>query len=60
MRPVLPKKRGDWIVIISGVHQGVVAVVIACKTKALKAEVAINGAKTAFNFSGICCFTKPE
>jgi ribosomal protein L24 len=59
-KPVLPKKKGDWIVIISGDHQGVVAEVIACKTKALKAEVVINGEKVALNFSDICRLTKPD
>jgi hypothetical protein len=36
LKPVPPKKKGDWIqvVIISVDHQGVVAEVIACKTKA--------------------------
>jgi hypothetical protein len=60
LRPVPPKKKGDWIVIIYGAHQGVVAEVIACKTKALKAEVAINGTRTAFDFSAICRLTKPD
>ena len=60
LKPVLPKKKGDWIVVISGVHQGFVAEVIACKTKALKAEVVINGAKVVLNFSDICCLTKPD
>ena len=52
-----PKKKGDWIVIVSRDHQGVVAEVIACKTKASKAEVVINGAKIALNFSDICHLT---
>ena len=43
LKPVPPKKKGDWIVIISRDHQGVVTEVIACKTKASKAEVVING-----------------
>ena len=60
LKPVLPKKKGDWIVVISRVHQGVVTEVIACKTKALKAEVVINGAKVVLNFSDICCLTKPD
>lgn len=60
LKPVPPKKKGDWIVVISGDHLGVVAEVIACKTKASKAEVAINGAKMAFNFSNICRLTKPD
>jgi hypothetical protein len=60
LKPVPPKKKGDWIVIISGDHQGVVAEVIACKTKASKADVAINGAKISFNFSDICRLTKPD
>jgi hypothetical protein len=59
LKPVPPKKKGDWIVIISGDHKGVVAEVIVCKTKASKAEVVINGAKTAFDFSDICRLTKP-
>ena len=59
LKPVPPKKKGDWIVIVSGDHQGVVAEVNACKTKASKAEVAINGVKTTFNFSDICRLTKP-
>ena len=29
LKPVPPKKKGDWIVVISRVHQGVVAEVIA-------------------------------
>jgi ribosomal protein L24 len=60
LNPVLPKKKGDLIVIISGDHQGVVMEVIACKTKASKAEVVINGAKVALNFSDICRPTKPD
>ena len=60
VRPVPPKKKGDWIVIISGVHHGVVAEVIACKTKASKAEVVVNGAKIAFDFSAVCRLTKPD
>ena len=60
LKPVLPKKKGNWIVIMHGDHQGVVAEVIACKTKASKAEVLINGAKIAFNFSNICHLTKPS
>ena len=60
LKPVLPKKKGDWIVVISRVHQGVVAEVIACKTKALKAEVVINEARVVLNFSDICCLTKPD
>ena len=57
---VLPKKKGDWIVVISGDHQGIVAEVIVCKTKVLKAEVVANRAKIAFNFSDICRLTRPE
>ena len=60
LKPVPPKKKGDCIVIIYGVHQGVVAEVMACKTKASKAEVVINGAKMAFDFSDICRLTKPD
>ena len=60
LKPVPPKKKGDWIVVISGDHRGVVAEVIACKTKVLKAEVVANRAKIAFNFSDICCLTRPE
>ena len=60
LKPVPPKKQGDWIVVISGDHLGVVAEVIACKTKTSKAEVVVNGAKTAFNFSVICRLTKPD
>ena len=60
LKPVPPKKKGDWAVVISGVHQGVVAEVVACKTKASKAEVVINGAKIALNFSDICRLTKPD
>jgi hypothetical protein len=62
LKPVPPKKKGDWIVIISGDHQGDVAEVNACKTKASKAEVVINGAKEkkAFDFSDICRLTKPD
>ena len=60
LRPVPPKKKGDWIVIMSGDHQGVVAEVIACRQKAKKAEVAIKGATMAFNFSNTCRLTKPE
>ena len=57
MKPVPPKKKSDWIVIISGDHQGVVAEVVVCKTKASKAEVVINGAKIPLNFSDICHLT---
>jgi hypothetical protein len=60
LKPVPPKKKGDWIVIISGDLQGAVAEVVACKTKALRAEVAINGVKMALNFSDICRLMKPE
>ena len=60
LKPVLPKKKGNWIVIMHGDHQGVITEVIECKTKASKAEVVINGAKIAFNFSNICCLTKPS
>jgi hypothetical protein len=60
LKPVPPKKKGDWIIVISGDHQGVVAEVIACKAKSSKAEVFINRAKMAFNFSDICRLTKPE
>ena len=60
LKPVPPKKKGDWIVVISGDHQGVVAEVIACKTKVLKAEVVANRAKIAFNFLDICHLTRPE
>ena len=60
LKPVPPKKKGDWTVVISGDHQGVVAEVIACKTKASKAEVVINGAKTSFDFSDICRLMKPN
>ena len=59
LKPVPPKKKGDWIVILSGDHKGVVAEVLACKTKASKAEVVINGAKISFDFSDICRLTKP-
>ena len=34
LKPVPPKKKGDWIVLMHGDHQGVIAEVIACKTKA--------------------------
>jgi ribosomal protein S4E len=62
LKPVPPKKKGDWIVIISGDHQGDVAEINACKTKASKAEVVINEAKEkkAFDFSDICRLTKPD
>ena len=60
LKPVPPKKTGDWIVIISRVHQGIVTEVIACKTKASKAEVVINGAKAVLNSSDICHLTKPD
>ena len=59
LKTVPPKKKGDWIVIISGENKGVVAEVVACKTKTSKAEVDINGMRTAFNFSDICRLTKP-
>jgi ribosomal protein L24 len=57
---VPPKKKGDWIVVISGDHLGVVTEVMACKIKASKAEVNINGAKIAFDFSDTCHLTKPN
>jgi hypothetical protein len=60
VKAVPPKKKGDWIVILYGEHRGVVAEVIACKTKTTKAEVVINGTKTAFDFSQICRLTKPD
>ena len=60
LKPVPPKKKGDWVVITFGDHQGVVAEVVACKTKASKAEVVINAGKTAFNFTDICRLTKPD
>jgi hypothetical protein len=60
LRPVPPRKKGDWIVIMSGDHQGVVAEVIACRQKTKKAEVVIDGAKMAFDFRNICRLTKPE
>ena len=60
MKPVPPKKKGDWIVVLTGDHVGVVAEVVACKTRTSKAEVVINGAKMTFNFSGICRLTKPD
>ena len=60
LKPVPPKKKGDWIIVISGDHLGVVAEVTACKTKASKAEVVVNGAKISFNFSDICRLTKPD
>jgi hypothetical protein len=59
LKPVPPKKKGDWIVVISGDRLGFVAEVIACKTKASKAEVIVNGARISFNFSDICRLTKP-
>ena len=58
LKPVLPKKKGDWIVVILGDHRGIVTEVIACKTKVLKAEVVANRAK--LNFSDICRLTRPE
>jgi hypothetical protein len=60
LKAVPPKKKGDWVVILSGVHQGVVAEVVACKTKASKAEVVISGARIVFDFSDTCRLTKPE
>ena len=60
LKPVPPKKKSNWIVVILGDHQGAVAEVIACRTKASEAEVFINGSKIAFNFSDICRLTKPE
>ena len=60
LKPVPPKKKGDWVIIISRDHQGVVTEVTACRMKASKAEVVINGAKITFNFSDICHLTKPE
>jgi hypothetical protein len=59
LRPVAPWKKGDWIVILCGDHQGVVAEVIACKQKTKMAEVVVNGAKLAFNFSNTCRLLKP-
>ena len=41
-------------------HQGVVAEVVACKTKSSKAEAFINGSKLMLNFSDICRLTKPD
>jgi hypothetical protein len=60
LKPVPPKKKGDWIVVLTGDHVGVVTEVVACKTRTSKAEVVINGAKMTFNFSGICRLTKPD
>lgn len=60
LKPVPPKKKGDWIVIMYGDHEGVVTKVTACKTKASKAEVVINGAEMSFNFSAICRLTKSD
>ena len=60
LKPVPPKKKGDWIVVISGDHLGVVAEVKTCKTKDSKAEVLVNGAKISFGFSDICRLTKPD
>ena len=57
---MLPKKKGDWIVIFYGNYEGVVTEVVACKTKVSKAEVVINGKKIAFNFSDICHLTNPD
>jgi hypothetical protein len=59
LKPVPPKKKNDWIVILCGDHQGDVAEVTTCKTKTSKAEVVIKGEKIAFNFSDICRLTKP-
>lgn len=60
LKPVPPKKKGDWIVVVSGDHRGVVAEVITCRTKASKAEVFVNGSKISFDFSDICRLTKPN
>ena len=60
LMPAPPRKRGDWIVIMHGDHQGVVAEVIACRLKPSKVEVVIDGAKMAFEFRNICRLTKPE
>ena len=60
LKPVPPKKKGDWVVIFYRNYEGVVAEVVACKTKASKAEVVINGKKIAFSFSEICRLTKPD
>ena len=60
LKPAPPKKKGDWMVIMSGDHRGVVAEVVACKTKLQKAEVFIKGSKSTLNFSDICRLTKPD
>jgi hypothetical protein len=60
LKPAQPKKKGDWIVVLSGDHQGVVAEVLTCKTKSSKAEAFINGSKLTLTFSDICRLTKPD
>jgi ribosomal protein L24 len=60
LKPVPPRKKGDWIVVITGDHPGVVAEVIACRTKFSNAEVVINGVKKALHFSSICRLTRPD
>ena len=60
LKPALPRKKHDWIVVLSGDFQGVVAEVVACRVKSLKADVVMNGAKIALDFSDICRLTKPS
>ena len=60
LKPTPPKKRGDWMVVMSGDHQGVVAEVVACKTKFKKVEVLVNGSKLTLDFTDICRLTKPD
>ena len=59
LKPAPPKKKGDWIAVISGDHRGVVTEVVVCKTKSSKAEVVINQAKIALNFSDTYRLSSP-
>lgn len=52
-------KKGDYVVILSGDHQGLVAEVKQCQRKKRKVTVIIDNLSLTYDFALVCRLTKP-
>ena len=56
--PASPVKKGDYVVILSGDHQGQVTEVLECQRKKQKVKIIINNSPRTYDFSIVCQLTQ--
>lgn len=57
LMPASPVKKGDYAVILSGNHQGVVGEIMQCQRKERKVKIKINNQRLTFDFAVVCRLT---